>query len=78
MGCQHWGVIFVSPSGVADTLAIARVENLRKLIFLKSQADFNVAHKNKHIQYTRFNYTFHFHIGKFQYMGFKGQCDENK
>ena len=57
---------------------LARVENLRKLIFLKSQADFKGAHKNKHIQYKRFNYTFHFHIGKVQYMGFKGQCDENK
>ena len=50
-------------------LSVGRVENQKSLIFLKSQAGFNVAHKNKVIHNVLKTQNIRFHIGKCHFMG---------
>ena len=45
------------------------VENHKSLIFLKSQAGFHGAHKNKVIHYVLKTQNIRFHIGKCHFMG---------
>ena len=49
--------------------SLGRVENQKSLIFLKSQAGFNVAHKNKVIHHVLKTQNIRFHIGKCHFMG---------
>ena len=56
---------------IAPPPPLGRVENQKSLIFLKSQAGFHGAHKNKVIHHVLKTQKIRFHIGKCHFMGLK-------